>query len=177
MSLDEFYHHTKAKTEESRCCIPHYVGGRSQPTYPVTEGYARAVLIIHKPWHATDKRDHNDESCIPEFEAFLGSPDCPQTVKIPYERVKNRYIQKTTHKESVSEATMEREVDENDTETREFLDIVATFQEGANPEDASSSYKFDRGIDYDWGEKRFPVSVLVFFDDRMASVDTSVDDG
>jgi hypothetical protein len=159
MSLDQYYRLMKHSHARGVSPIPHYVGGRSQPVYPVTSGYARAVLIIHKPWHESDPRDDNDDSsCIKAFEAFLETPSCPQTVKIPYERVKNRYFEKTTHKEAVGEGIKEREVDADDHETRELLDIVATFQQGTRPDDGVSAYKYDRGYDFEWGKKVFKVS-------------------
>lgn len=159
MSLDQFYRHTRKRSSHERCMIPHYVGGRSVPVFPVTEGYARSILKIYKPWHASDSRDDGDgEACIAEFEAFLASVDCPKTVTIPYERAKSRYFDKTTHVEKVSEAMVERPVAEDDTETRELLDIVATFQEGVNPDDAMSQYRYYRGENYDWGKKKVRVS-------------------
>lgn len=159
LSLDQFYRELKHSNARGLTPIPHYVGGRSQPVYPVTSGYARAVLIIHKPWHESDPREDKDDiSWIKEFEAFLEKPECPQTVKIPYERVKNRFIEKATHKEAVGEAMKEREVDEDDHETRELLDIVATFQQDVRPDDGMSAYKYHRGQDYDWGMRVFKVS-------------------
>lgn len=155
LSLDQFFRRRKQRTNVSWSIIPHYVGGRSQPTYPVTEGYARSVLIIHRPWHASDKREKENESHIPDFEAFLGSNDCPDTVSIPYERVKNRYLKKTTNKEAVAEPITTRPVPEDESDVQDLLDIAATFCEGANSED--TTYNFDRGLDYDWGEKRVKV--------------------
>jgi hypothetical protein len=158
MSLDEFFRNRKRF--KTKTIIPHYVGGRSQPIYPVTEGYARSVLIIHKPWHGTDPRDDDEKSYIAEFEAFITSTKCPKTVSITYERVKNRYLEKTTNIESVAEPIVLRQVPQDDPETRELLDIVASFQEGCSPHDDMSSYQYERGLNFDWGKKRFQVSLL-----------------
>ena len=74
--------------------IPHYIGARCGPTYPPTEAYAKAVLILHVPW--ANKFDEQDTSrkYVEEFELFLKSGLCPMSVKIAYDRAKTQYEQK-----------------------------------------------------------------------------------
>jgi len=54
MSLHQYFHHIKnwsapRLSNSQKCIIPHYVGARSVPRYPPTEGYAKSVLILHVP--------------------------------------------------------------------------------------------------------------------------------
>ena len=158
LTLHQYFHHKKGQNKYKKTIIPHYVGGSSQPTYPPTEAYARSVLIIHKPWHTSDRDDRTRTSFVKEFKEFLDHPDCPKEVTIPYERVKARVIDKKTHIEPVGEEITIRDVPASDPDTQELLDICATLRADANPEDAFSSYSFDRGRDFDWGRRRFPVS-------------------
>ena len=74
--------------------IPHYVGARSLPRYPPTEGYAKSVLILHVPWKNAFNEQAESRNYIEEFKYFLKSPLCPNSVKIGYERAKARYEQK-----------------------------------------------------------------------------------
>ena len=160
ISLHQFFLRKKNNRPGQKVIIPHYVGGQSQPVYPITEGYARSILIIHKPWHESDKKQQSTaraETCIPEFEAFLTSANCPSEVLIPFERVKNRFLEKTTHRESVGEAITIRDVPRTDRDTQDLLAIVGTFQAGAKSPDDYSGYQYNRGEDFDWGKRRFPV--------------------
>ena len=77
--------------------IPHYVGGNSQPCYPPSEGYAKSVMLIHSPWKGKFEMDGRD--FVSEFSTFLKSHKCPDIVRIPYERIKHRYLTKKTDME------------------------------------------------------------------------------
>jgi hypothetical protein len=50
MSLHQFFFSTIEKSSLRKPVIPHYVGGKSYPTYPVTEGHTKSVLTCHVPW-------------------------------------------------------------------------------------------------------------------------------
>jgi hypothetical protein len=76
MSLHQYFDYIKNNTSKGacnnrRCIIPHYVGARSSPAYPPTEGYAKSVLLLHVPWQ--DKFDHQAQgrNYIEEFKAFI----------------------------------------------------------------------------------------------------------
>ena len=54
MSLYDYFHYIKnpesSRLSRSHKIIrPHFVGARSVPTYPPTEGYAKSVLLLHVP--------------------------------------------------------------------------------------------------------------------------------
>jgi hypothetical protein len=100
MSLDQYFHYIKNSSSSRlhsshKCIIPHYVGAKSVPTFPITEGYARSVLIMHVPWTNTFDEQTEPRNYIKEFEIFLKSPLCPISIQVGYKRAKARYEQKT----------------------------------------------------------------------------------
>ena len=70
-SLHDYFHHVKnfasSKPYNSKYIIPHYVGARSVPTYPPTEGYAKSVLILHVPWINKFNEQTKSKNYIEEF--------------------------------------------------------------------------------------------------------------
>src|SRR5688572_5851529 len=100
LSLHQYFHFIKnfvsARTYSNhKCIIPHYVGAKSAPTFPITERYAKSVLILHEPWNNTFNEKEEPRNYVKELESFLLSPLCPMGVQVGYERVKARYEQKT----------------------------------------------------------------------------------
>ena len=99
MSLHQYFDYIKNNTLKGACnnkryIIPHYVGARSSPTYPPTEGYAKSVLLLHVPWQEKFDHETQGKNYIEEFKAFIKKPDCPTGIKIGYERAKARYEEK-----------------------------------------------------------------------------------
>src|SRR5687767_5170697 len=100
MSLHEYFHFVKNILPSNssghwKSIIPHYVGASSTPTYPVKEGYAKSVLILHVPWKNTFTEEGHPRNYIDEFKRFLTSTSCPLSVKIGYDRAKTRFEQNT----------------------------------------------------------------------------------
>ena len=91
-SLNDLFNQENRNT--SKTVIPHWIGGRGQPTYPVTKDYARMTLLVHRPWKASTPPRLSKEQWIQEFNQFLVDPECPQSVKIAYTRVRERKIKK-----------------------------------------------------------------------------------
>ena len=101
MSLHQYFHHIKnpdtSKLHSNRkCIIPHYVGARSVPTYPPTEGYAKSVLILHVPWRNTFNEQDTSRNYVKEFESFLKSGLCPMSVQVGYESCQGQICTKET---------------------------------------------------------------------------------
>ena len=76
MSLHQYFDYIKNnafKTPYSnkKCIIPHYVGAKSSPTYPPTEGYAMSVLILHNPWKKKFDQQALSRNYIEEFKALI----------------------------------------------------------------------------------------------------------
>lgn len=151
MSMHQFFHATH-KTKLGRAIVPHYVGGRSQPIYPPTEGYAKAILMIHKPWNTSDEESEN---VLVEFNNFIASEDTPSYIKIPYERVKERHRKRMQHYESVSHDMESTPVSETCLENEELEDllILASMKSNKNDPNLCNTPIFDIGVNYDWGKK------------------------
>lgn len=98
LSVHEFYMKHKHVLADGSVQIPHYVGIKGKPTYPIEEPYARAVCLIHIPWRRVD----NKRDFISEFKTLLKSELAPLRVKLDFHRVYNRYLQKKSHCEPVS---------------------------------------------------------------------------
>lgn len=66
--------------------ILHGVGLNGNPMYPVSEGYAKSVLLLHKPWSQKEplEFDSNPTRLYSEFLEFLCSEQCPLEVILSY---------------------------------------------------------------------------------------------
>jgi len=153
LTLDGYFDEMKNKNgNRPKLIVPHYVGGSSQPVYPATEGYARAMLTIHKPWHANQQSMDPDISAVDQFHLFLKCEDCPASITIPYERMRRRHLEKMTGHETVAADMGVSNTNGIDKDIIEMLEIAATFNA---PDDDifMSQYKFERGEDYEWDKK------------------------
>ena len=72
LSLHAYYqlYHKTIKKEKSS--IPHYVGVPGMPVYPVSEDYARHILIVYKPWREYPTGTYWKT----EFDSYIRSPEC-----------------------------------------------------------------------------------------------------
>jgi len=154
LSLDAFFHDVKngGRRRNQKTIIPHYVGGNSQPVYPPTENYARATLMIHKPWTPENDCISSSDDIIRDFENFMKSPGCPQSVRIPYERVRYRYLENRLGNEVISQKMKTSGTKDIDQDIADLLEIASTFNAAAGVEAAFSAYNFDTGINYDWSK-------------------------
>jgi hypothetical protein len=124
MTLHEFFFFTKEKSSLRRPVIPHHVGGKSNPTYPVTEGYAKSVLTCHVPWIGCSNFKTN-RNYMQELQDFIKTTACPKSVKVAYGRVKNRYLQKHVPREPTSQIqTINYDTFSKDLDP-DIIDIVA----------------------------------------------------
>lgn len=125
--------------------IPHFTGMTGEPTFPVTESYARRTLIVHKPW----RKYPNPSSWKKEFDRFINSKDCPISARMQYERVMQRYYNGTKFvdpKSSVSNHDPQC-VDEED----EAMLLLAGMNASKNNDfDDSIEQNIHRGQDYPW---------------------------
>ena len=89
-SLYEYYFISKSRTNNKNVkSIPHFVGARSHPVYPVKPHYARSILMLHKYWRPPFP--FSEDSAKRDFFKYFQS--FPLSVKIPFERMKARYLQ------------------------------------------------------------------------------------
>lgn len=158
LGLDGYFHHVKNQHgTNKKTIIPHYVGGQSQPKYPVTEGYARAAFIIHKPWHDGQEAYDRSSSAVKQFEALIRQKDCPAMIKLPYERMRWRFLEKLEHREPIAKEMDETAPRDVDQDIVEMLEIASTFY-APDDEDMMKQYNFDLGHDFNWNMSLIQVS-------------------
>jgi hypothetical protein len=91
LSLHDYFTVFREEIHHKQPAIPHYVGVSGHPCFPVSEAYARHVLICYKPWTTyPDKSNWADE-----FHAFINSPACPKSARLTYDRVLQRHFEGT----------------------------------------------------------------------------------
>lgn len=166
LSLMEYYEQVRHKNDtrkDNKTYIPNFVGGSSKPQYPVTEGYARSVLLIYKPWHDKD-RLKTTSPWKRLFYEFLQSEQCPQSVRISYDRAKlkteqinNKHYREPTAREWDEEINGEL-YENDDEEIQNTVNLLSTFHGTMTAEADVGGYKFDRGLEYDWSQHTFEVS-------------------
>ena len=160
LSLDQFFYHLKNQLKSSnRTYIPHYVGGSSNPVYPVTKGYAKASLIIYKPWNPENPPFDDYDDVVSLFNDYLSDPRCPVSLKIQHERMRWRYLEKLVGCEPTSESMHESGTTDVDQDTKDVLDISGTFNTLDDP-DKLFGYNFETGLNYNWSEAAMEVSQL-----------------
>ena len=119
------------------------------------------TLLVHRPWRASTPPRLSKEQWIKEFNNFLSDSCCPQSVKIAHARVRERKVKKETRH---SEPTAEDEEcydyeahGDMDDETRDILNLVKTNAVSNDPGVTIGDFKFDRGLNYDWSQRMFPL--------------------
>lgn len=157
LSLHQYYMKYRSGTVNGKEKIPHYVGVYGQPTYPVNEAYARKVLTIHKPWR--HENEHNDRHWIDEFNDFIYSAQCPNSVRIAYNRVRMRYLQKMAGYEPVA---TEHDCSGNPigNDDRELIELSGMHSISADQLEQEDILKaVDKGNDFDWSNDPIERSV------------------
>jgi len=163
MSLDQYYYYKKGdKTtgDEKKKFVAHYVGGASVPRYPITPGYARSVLLIHKPWSNLD-RIPTDDDYITLFNEFIVSPQCPLSVKVSFERAKLREQDRIRgRQETVTEEIENSAPTEHlqDTELDDAIALTSALADTMDIFDYLGGQEMDLGVCYDWSYRWFKVS-------------------
>jgi hypothetical protein len=168
MNMYEFFEHTYNKSsnwhsKKEKKKIPMFTGARCEPVYPVTEGYARGVLLIYYPWNGRFMFDTKTSGFVDIFKNWIkDKARCPQVVRMGYERAK-----RLKHSTEPTSATADIEYDamavQPDKETRELVDLVSTIFTN----DSLSSEpgcQLDFGRDHDWSE----ASVMVRAEIKLA---------
>jgi hypothetical protein len=160
MTLHQFFLFTKTKSSQIRKpVIPHYVGGRSSPTYPVTEGYAKSVLTCHVPWIGKLNFQGNRDY-VQEFQDFVKSDNCPKSVKVAYGRVKGRYLQKNKTQEPTSQIqTINYDTFSKDLDP-DIIDIVALAGTLGIHQKDNDELDYNIGLNYDWSQQSYQVSIV-----------------
>jgi hypothetical protein len=160
MNLYEFFDHYHNKTSQyakkvNKTKIPLFTGARCEPVYPVTEGYARGVLLIYHPWHGQFSFDNESKGFIDYFKKWIKNDLCPKAVRLGYERARRLKHSKepTSETADINYDTMACQADE---ETVELVDLVGTIfaTYDASFEECS---QLDFGKNHDWSKKSVKV--------------------
>lgn len=135
-----------------------YLGGRIENAYPVTAGFARSVLLVHKPWEKVfPLQKAPEEVLLREFHGFIQDPVCPRSIKISYERERMRYEENRQSREPTQNQDEDNNYAEvaenryrNNAEAVNLVSIV-----GANCADVEENleYNFDFGLNDDWSRR------------------------
>ena len=154
VSLHRFVTESLNKRTTPFAVIPHYVGARGQPRFPVTKEYAMSILLVHKPWAAPSPPLLDDAEWINLFNVFVNSDECPTAVKLEYARIKDRYETKQPDETVATEECYDNEVNASmDDVTRDILGIVTNNSRTSDPFLTVNDHQFDRGLQYDWTER------------------------
>lgn len=170
LSLHEFYHAKRNQQSMStvtnhREFIPHYVGGRGQPVYPLTDtdqsiSYARSEILKHMPW---SQKNPLPIKCdwVAIFKQFLQDPSCPAGVRLGYERAKLRYELRGKGIQEAFQPDSEHSNATDDLDDDEIGDVIALTESLGNTEDELDKMEdsgFFIGRDYNWGRQVYKVS-------------------
>jgi hypothetical protein len=160
MSLHQYFDFIRNTSQKHnnkhRQVVPHYVGGAGQPKYPVTQSYARATLLIYKPWSVTNPLPTEDKY-IASFEKFITSSSCPYSVKLSYERAKLRTkqtqcgIPESFHSETDQSTPTTNIYDKDIKDAMELSNCMINF---IDTFDSIQPTEFDYGKNFDWGHRR-----------------------
>ena len=156
MSLCQYFEYNKnrSKSKHRKHIIPHFIGVQGYPCFPVSESYARHVLIVHQPWHT---KYPNNRQWIREFHEFILSPRCPMQARLTYERVMQRHYGKTTFCEPTTHTPDHSRNPISDEDLQDLM-LVGLNAPDEQDRDVALLKSINRGLDYNWG-KQAKVSV------------------
>jgi hypothetical protein len=151
MSLKEYFHQQHNSDDTNQCkTIPHFVGGSTYATYPITEQYARSMLYIYKPWNKLDPITATNYKH--QFETFLQQDTCPLELKIIHEREKERqaHRQPTTRE---GEGDYQDAPDGSNSGIDELLHLAGLFNRSNEKHIDMEGIKVDKGLHYNWNTR------------------------
>ena len=151
MSLKDYFLTIKNAEWHPGCdrkyIVPSFCGFSGQPCFPVTEAYARHTLIVNRPWRCYPTK----LNWISEFNKFINSTDCPQSCKLAYNRVLQRFYHNLTHHEPKNKEVdhSKNKMSEEDNE----MALLAGLSAPAMEEDDFETMllkRMDKGLEYKW---------------------------
>jgi len=145
LSLHEYFFVFREVIRKRPPSIPHYVGVNGYPCFPVSEGYARHVLICYKPWtiYPENKKWKSD------FMDFICSKRCPTSPKLVYDRVKRRHYDKTKY---VDPSAKDVDHTKNPIDKNDEIALLLSGMGAENQKyfDKDIFDNIDKGIEYQW---------------------------
>ena len=142
--------------------VPVFVGGTDRPRLDKEgrpdERWARTMVLIHKPW-TQDTMLNNTENWVELFMELLVSDNCPQSLKIAYQRLVHRKRTKTDHVEcTASGDSYDHGQTANDDVTTDLIRLATSFDANQTKTAWLNGREFCKGIDYNWGGPQHWVS-------------------
>lgn len=139
---------------KSKQVIAHPTGLQNSPSYPIKWQYAKAALLLYKPWHRTKRlscdviqsKHETNENIVHEYYNFLKESNCPDELKLEFA------IAKETFDRSVKNRLCAQNVDNIDNgtgedmteETKQLLEAQRIFR------NQFERHGLDMGLDYAW---------------------------
>ncbi len=159
LSFCEYFHVINNRDEHEKIVIPHFIGMSSTPTYPVTTSYARATLIIHKPWRHAYFHKLSDADCIQEFSKSIKNKTFPASVIMTYEKVKLQHSENRAFVEPVQRTETFESDDHGITqEEAELIRLMSSLTANMGKSVNINGTEYNRGADYDWSRRIYNVS-------------------
>ena len=146
--------------QKTKQVIAHPTGLQNCPSFPITWQYAKAALILYKPWHSQHRlqcdsmnlKQNGSDTIIREYHAFLNKETCPTELKLEYEIAKESY--ERSQKKRACAHNEDEVIPENSNDiTAEAKEIIEAQHLFINQ---FEEYGFDRGLQYAWDKPTTP---------------------
>ena len=148
LSLEQF-HYWNREQKKLPATIPLFTGTSCKPTFPISAGYARHALIVHKPWREYPANvDH-----IKEFNKFIYSGNCSTSAKMDYERAMQRFFNGTKFVDP-------KAADYNNEDPDNDKDVEAMLMASLHASFTLDDHPLEKGLCYDWSSSPKMVSKL-----------------
>jgi len=135
----------RRKRTNHKFIIPNFCGISGTPVFPVTDNYARHTIIVYKPWR-TYPTNLNWKT---EFELFINNPHCPESARMSYDRVMQRYYDKMTHYEPKS-SSVDHSGNPVTQEDYDLMTLAGLNGTGNEETDKELVHRLERGDSYEW---------------------------
>ena len=136
---------------KSKHTIPHPTGLQNSPAFPIQWQYAKAALILYKPWNKNnrllcDTSKKTKQSIILEYTNFLTAENCPDELKLEFAIAKETYERSLKKRECAhNDDNLIFEPGENMTkEAKAIIESQTVFR------NQYEEFGFDRGLNYAW---------------------------
>lgn len=147
LNLHDYYRIYRSSQDQTgkKMSVPHYTGIMSTPTYPVTEEYARHVLIVYKSWREYPSQTEWKRN----FDDFIRSSNCPVSCRLHYDRVVQRHFEGTKFAE-VTAGTAEH--NKNTTLEEDEIALALVGCNGREDLQLHDWNGIDKGIHFKWDQ-------------------------
>ena len=133
--------------------------------FPVSEAYARHVLIVYKPW----REYPNQSSWKSDFDVFINLKACPDSARLPYNRVVQPYYDglQFADPKSIHVDHSHNFVEDDDKALLCLVGLKGT-NDGSGLCDMVG---LEKGLDFDWNKSR-PPSKFSYIHDQHDLIST-----